>query len=71
MVANASTVGAIAGNIIATIMVSHIANAKAALCTLHAPPHHICARNGLNAGKPEDCSQVTDHAAALASTSAV
>jgi Icc-related predicted phosphoesterase len=63
-------VGAVAGSIIATIMLIHITNEEAALAVVHAPPHNARARNELNAGRSDDCIHVTDHAAAVAKESA-
>ncbi len=52
-------------------MLIHITNEDAAPLALHVAPHQTCDRMGLNAETSADCMKVTDHAAAVATASAV
>jgi hypothetical protein len=70
MVAKALIVGAVAGSIIATIMLTHMTNDDAAPAIVQVLPHHTCARMGLNAGRLVDWMMVTHHAATVVAASA-
>ncbi len=54
IVAYASITGAVAGSIIAIIMLIHINSEEAAPVAVQGTPHNACARNGLHAGRPDD-----------------
>jgi hypothetical protein len=69
-VANALIIGAVAGSIIAAIMLTHMMSDETTLALVHAPPQNVCVKNGLSAGRLDDCIQVTDQAAAEATDSA-